>query len=141
MPTAKHLSAAPVFVKKNQGFVALVAVLVIGAVGLSIPTTLLLLGLGFSKTALATVQSGQARSLAIACAEDALEKLRESVYYAGNETKIFSSGSCQIQLISGNGNTNRVLTVMGTVGTVVRKITVQISVINPTISVTSWQEF
>ena len=124
----------------SSGFITLISVLIVGAIGVAIATSLLILGLGGSRSSFALVQSNQAKSLANACAEEALEKLRESVYYTGNATINFSIGSCQIQTIGGTGNTNRTLQTVGTVGTIQRKIKIVISSIHPVPVLTSWQE-
>jgi hypothetical protein len=127
-------------VQQHNGFVMLVSMLIVGAIGLGIGVTLLLLGLGTSRSSFTLVQSMQARSLANACAEESLEKLRESVYYTGNETKVFSTGTCQVQPITGTGNSNRTLETTGTVGPVVRKVKVVIQRVHPAPIITSWLE-
>lgn len=127
--------------KKNQsGYIVLITVLVIGAIGVAIAVSVLLLGLGSSRSGFAMQQSSQAKSLVNACAEEALQKLRESVYYTGNESLTYSSGSCQIQTISGSGNSNRTIQTVGTVGTIQRKVKVVVGSVHPTIAITSWQE-
>jgi hypothetical protein len=74
------------------------------------------------------------------CAEEALEKLREGVYYTGGETLTFSEGNCQIQTISGTGNFNRTVQTTGTVGTIIRKVEVIVSTVHPAITITSWKD-
>lgn len=124
----------------NNGFVALVAVLIIGAVGLAIAISLTLLSAGFAKTSLVIQQSQQAKSLANACAEYGLEKLRESTGYAGNETLTIGSSTCSVLAVLGSGNSNRTVQTTSTVGTITRKIKVLVSQVTPQIQLTSWQE-
>lgn len=126
--------------KKQTGFVTLLSVLILSAVAIAVTVSILLLGLGVSRTSFAVIQSVQARSLANACAEEGLQRLRESVYYAGDETKTFPTGTCTIQAISGTGNNNRTLQTIATVGTVQRKVKIIISKIHPAPVITSWQE-
>lgn len=118
----------------------LLSVLIFGVVGIAVVIAGLLLGVGYSRTSLALQQSIQAKALANACAEEALQTLRESVYYTGNETLTFNTGTCEIQTIGGNGNVNRTVTTVGTIGTIQRTVQVEIAAIHPTISITSWQE-
>lgn len=125
---------------RQHGFVTLLSVLILSAVAIAVTVSILLLGLGASRTSFALIQSVQARGLANACAEEALQRLRESVYYVGNEIKTFSAGTCTIQTISGTGNNNRTLQTIATVGTVQRKVKVGIAKIHPTPVITSWQE-
>lgn len=137
----KHSMEVLRFADKKSGLVALVTVLVTGAVGLAVAVSLVLLGLGSSRTSLILSQSVTARAYADSCAEEALQKLRESVYYAGSETIALSEGSCQIQPVLGTpGNFNRTIQTTGTVGTIVRKVEVIVSEIQPTINITSWEE-
>lgn len=126
----------------SKGFVTLLSVVVLGAIGLSITTSLLLFGAGSSHTSIVRMRSLQAKVFANACAEEALQKLRESVYYQGNETLIFSGGSCDIQSIpiGGIGNNGRTVQVIGKAGSVERRVRVIISTVHPTVLIASWQE-
>lgn len=124
----------------SQGFIALISILVISAIGGTIAVGLILLGVNSTRTSLVYTQSAQARALANACAEEALMKLRESIYYSGNETLTLTTGNCQIQAISGSGNTSRTINTSATVSNAIRKVQVVVATINPTISITSWQE-
>lgn len=124
----------------QSGFAALISVILIGAVGLAIAVSVLLLGLSSSRNSLVSRQSSQAKLFADSCAEEALQKLKESVYYTGSETLNFTLGSCQIQTITGTGNSNRTIQTTGTVGAVVRKVKIVVGTVQPTISITSWQE-
>lgn len=126
--------------KFSSGFVTLLSVLILGAVALAVTMSILLLGIGTSRTSFTAIQSAQARSLANACAEEGLQRLRESVYYTGNETRIFPGGSCVIQVITGTGNNNRTLQTTGTVGSVQRKVKIIIQKIHPAPVIISWQE-
>ncbi len=126
--------------RSGNGYTMILAVVITTVVGAGIATTVLLSGLGISRSGLVTQQSMQARSLANACAEEALQKLRESLYYNGDETLTFSAGSCQILPISGTGNTQRTVKTTGSVGSVVRKVRIVIAQVHPTISLSSWLE-
>ena len=117
----------------------LLSVLVLGAVGISITTSLLLLGVGYSRTSFAHEQSSQARALANACAEEGLQQMRNSTPFTGTGTLTLGQGICAYSVTS-QGAENRTITASGTVGTIVRKVTIIISKINPLILVTTWQE-
>lgn len=124
----------------NNGFIALISILAISAIGGTIALGLILLGINSTRTSLIYTQSAQARALANACAEEALMRLRESIYYSGNETLVLTSGSCQIQTVSGSGNINRTINTTATVYNTTRKVQVVVATVNPAISLTSWQE-
>jgi len=123
----------------QYGYITLISVLVIGAVGLAITISLILLGLGSSRTSFALEQSNQTKALTNACAEEAMQQIRDSMSFTGNGNLSLGQGTCNYTVTS-QGGQNRTITALGTVGTIVRKVKIIISKINPTITVTSWQE-
>jgi len=123
----------------NGGYITLISVLVVGAVGVAIAISLILLGLGSSRTSFAVEQSNQAKALANACAEEALEQIRNSTPFTGTGNLTLGQGACTYTVTS-QGGQNRTIIALGTVGTVVRKVKVIINHINPLITPTSWQE-
>lgn len=124
---------------KCDGYVTLISVLIVGAVGTSIVLSLLLLGSASSRTTFTYEQSLQAKNLADACAEDALEQIRTSTAFTGSGNLTIGQGSCTYLVTSGGGE-NRTITASGTVGSVIRKVTISITDIDPSIVVNSWQE-
>lgn len=123
----------------QRGYITLISVLIIGAVGLAIATSLILLGLGSSRTGFALEQSDQAKGLAMACAEEALQQIRDSTPFVGAGTVTLGQGTCTYTVTNTGGQT-RLIIASGTVGSVVRKVRITISQINPTIIISSWQE-
>jgi len=124
---------------RNGGYVALLSVLVVGAVGIAITVSLILLGLGSSRTSFATVQSNQATYLANACAEEALQQIRNSTSFTGSNNLTLGTGTCSYTVTS-QGGENHTITASGVVDTITRKVKVIINQINPTIELVSWQE-
>lgn len=124
---------------KNKGYIALITVLVVGAIGVAISTSLLLLGLGSSRSSFALEQSNQAKALANACSEEALQQIRDSTPFTGTGNLTLGQGTCTYTVVN-DGAQNRTVSASGTVGTVVRKVKITIDKINPGINVTSWQE-
>lgn len=125
--------------KSQKGYVALISVLVMGAVGVSVGVSLILLGLSFSRTSLVVEQSNQAKALANACSEEALQKIREGINFSGSGNLSLASGTCSYTVTKLTGK-NRTISATGTVGTIVRKVSIQTSSMNPSVTVTSWQE-
>ena len=123
----------------NSGYITLISVLVVGAVGIAVTLSLILLGLGSSRTSFALEQSNQTKALTNACAEEAMQQIRDSMSFTGNGNLSLRQGTCNYTVTS-QGGQNRTITALGTVGTIVRKVKIIISKINPTITVTSWQE-
>jgi len=125
--------------KGNKGFLVLLSILIVSAVGVSIATSLLLLGVGSQRTSFAIEQSSQAMALADACAEDALEQIRKDSSYTGTVTLSLGQGTCTYTISNGGGE-NRTINASSTVGTIIRRVQVSIDQINPSINASSWQE-
>lgn len=125
--------------RHQSGYITLLSTIFLIAIGGVVVSSLILLGLGFSKSSLALDQSNQAKALANACAEEALEKIYESIPFSGSATLNLGSGSCSYTVTKLTAQ-NRTITSSGTVGTIIRKISIAIDKITPSINVTSWQE-
>ena len=119
--------------------------MILAAVGLSISVSLLLLGLGASRTGLATEQSYQAGSLANSCAEESLRLLVESMPeasstpYTGAGNLTLGQGSCSYTVTNQGGQNSTVVT-SGTVGSIIRKVSITVNAIIPHLGISSWQE-
>lgn len=125
--------------RAESGYIALVTVLVTGAVGVAIAVSLLLLGLGSSRTSFSLEQSSQAKALANACAEEALQQIRDSTPFTGTGSLTLGQGTCSYTVTSQEGQ-NRTITSTSIVGTIVRKVKIIIDKITPRINITYWQE-
>ena len=123
----------------KRGYVTLLSVLIVGAVGTAVTVSLLFLGLTASRTSFVVEQAAQARMLADACAEEALQQIRSSTAYTGTAGLSLGQGSCTYTVVS-TGGENRTITASGIVGTVTRRTEVLVSAINPSITISSWQE-
>ena len=123
----------------KQGYITLISVLIVGAVGVAIATSPVLLGLGSSRTSFAVEKSNQAKALANACTEEALQQVKDSTPFTGSGSLTMGQGTCTYT-VTNQGGQNRTITSTGTVGTIIRKVKVIITKINPKITVSSWQE-
>jgi hypothetical protein len=78
---------------------------------------------------------------AYSCTEIALNKLKNDLSYAGEESITLDGVTCNILAISGTGNTNRVIKVSATTSIgVVKKIQITVQTVNPSYIFSSWQE-
>lgn len=75
--------------------------------------------------------SNIARNNSLSCMEIALDKLKTSLIYTGNETITLQSGECSIETITGVGNTNRIVTTSSTFKNFSKKFQVTVTEINP----------
>ena len=126
-------------VLNKNGFITLISVITLGAIGLSVVLFLLLAGFNSSKSIILLEQSARARSLASACLEEALQQIRNSTPFEGGGTLAIEADSCDYSVISLGGQ-NREVYASSTVSGVVRKAKVIIDIINPEINIVSWQE-
>ncbi len=124
---------------KHKGVVTLLGVLALGAVAAAISVSIILQGLNSSRTSFTMEQSAQAKALANACVEEALEEIRESVPYSGTDTLTIDPGECTY-IVTTQAGANRTITASGTVGSTIRKARVTIDKIQPQINLTSWKE-
>ncbi len=123
----------------QKGYIALITVLVIGAVGVAITISILLLGLGSSRTSFSLEQSNQAKALANACSEEALQQIHDSVPFEGTGNLTLGQGTCTYTVTKFTGH-NRTITAAGTVATTTRRVSITLDKITPNINITSWQE-
>lgn len=123
----------------NDGYITLLSVLVIGAIAVLIAVSLILLGLSSSRNSFSLEESNQAKALANACAEEALQEIQDLLVYEGSDTISLGQGSCTYT-VTNLGVQNRDIEATGTVGNVVRKVEILIDQIRPEINIVSWQE-
>ncbi len=123
----------------SRGYIALISVLIVGAIGTVIGVSLLQLGLSTSRSSFAQHQSNQAKGLANACAEEALQQIRDNTSFTGTGNLTLGQGTCTYTVTAGAGE-NRTIQSSGTVGSITRKLEVTITTINPQIIVSTWEE-
>lgn len=115
------------------------SVLVVGAVGAAITLSLIFLGLGLSRTSFAIEQSSQTKAIVNACAEEAMQQIRDSTQFTGSGNLALGQGTCAYT-VTRQGGQSRTVIASGMVGTIVRKVKIIIDKINPAINVVLWQE-
>lgn len=126
--------------KQKNGYIALITVLIVGALALSFAISTAILAIDQGKNSLLIQNSAEADSLARSCAEKALIELKTSVTYGGNETINLGNGQCQILPIEDLGDESRLIKVLSNVNSVVKRQEIQISQINPTITIDYWKD-
>lgn len=125
--------------KIKNGYIALISVLIIGAVGLSIVVSLVLLSVGSSRTSFALEQSNQAMALADTCAEEALQQIWNlDTYTASNVSISLGQGNCVYTVSS--ASVPKTITASGIVGIVVRRVSITVDSLHPYVHASSWQE-
>lgn len=117
----------------------MLSVLIVTAVGIVLSVVLLLLSVNFSRSSLVLEKFFQAKALADACAEEALQQINDRVSYSGSASLTLGQGSCSYTVTKLTGQ-NRTITASGIVGTVVRKLAISLDKVNPSLNIASWQE-
>lgn len=125
--------------KSNSGYIALISVILISAIGVAVMVSVVATGVMASKTDSSLQQSAGARSLASSCAEEALQKILETGMTTGSGNLTIASGTCTYLITSTNGQ-NITINATGMLSTVVSKIKVVIATTTPAITLSSWEE-
>lgn len=125
--------------QKQSGYVALLTVLIMGAVATSVGVMLLTTGIDSQRAALIEMQSRQARAAAVACAEEALQIMHDATSYTGTNNLALSSSSC-VYTVTNTGGDSRTIIASGTAGNVVKKVQVYATIGASSIGIISWQE-
>ena len=125
--------------QKSEGYVALITVLIVGAVSTAVSLALLVTGTDSQRSTLVTQQSIQARNLANACAEEALQQIHDDTAFTGTNNLTLGQGSCTYT-VTNTGGSNRTIVASGTVDGIVRKNQVHATIGASSITITSWQE-
>lgn len=125
--------------KNNQqnGFVILIVILIMGAVGLAVAYSVTIFGVDANRMSLVMQQAEEARGLANACAEEGLMQIFIDKHYTG--TQILLDGGCSFTVFNLGGK-NREVRAVGTAENVTKKIKILVDQVNPDIRVSSWQE-
>lgn len=125
--------------RSQSGYVALLAVLITGAIATAIALLILVNGNDLQRGGQVEVWSAQARSLAVACEQEALQQMHDTTSYTGTAGLTLGAGTCSYTVTS-TGASTRTVVASATVQSVVRKIQIYATIGSSSISITSWQE-
>jgi hypothetical protein len=125
--------------KNKNGYITLLSIIVVSSVGLAIILSISLISISSIRSSGDLYKSNQAKALANACAETALQEIRNLDSFTGNDNLLINNGACDYT-VSDLGGENREITAKGNIGDIVRKVKVNINAINPQITIASWQE-
>lgn len=130
------------FPTSQAGFIALLSVVLAGALVLTISIGISLRSVGSAQMSIGQEQSHRALALADLCAEQALMKLESVLDYAGEPgAPIMIDGeSCEILAVEGSGNFNRTVKTQSAVSGYTKKIRIQVSQVSPIMQIASWEE-
>jgi len=124
----------------QHGYIALISVLIIGAVSLTIATALLITGSDAQQENLARQQSAKARNAAAGCTEEALQQIHDNTAFTATNTTVTVGDAACTYTVTNTGSSTRTIVSTSTNGTVVRKIQAYVTINASSLSVSSWQE-
>ena len=124
----------------GQGYIALISVILMSALGLGIMLSVIASGVNASRTDFSLQQSGAARSLASSCAEEALEKILETSTTSSSGNLTIGSGTCSYLIAATSSGQTIIISSTGVLGTVTSKIKVVLATTTPGITLSSWEE-
>ncbi|MDO8663475.1 MAG: hypothetical protein Q7K28_01380 [Candidatus Wildermuthbacteria bacterium] len=122
-----------------RGYIALISILIINAIILLIAISAGVLSISESNLNLEKNRSSGALYLASACAEEALQKIREFTSFQGSGNLALGEGTCTYAVTKLTGQ-NRIIAAGGTVQNAIQKIKITLDGVTPDINITSWQE-
>ncbi len=126
--------------ESRKGYIALISVILMSALGLGIMLSVIAAGVNASRTDFSLQQSGGARSLASSCAEEALQKILETSTTTSSGNLTIGSGTCAYLITSTSSGQNITISSTGILGTVTSKIKVVVATTTPGITLSSWEE-
>lgn len=123
----------------ESGYVALLAVLIVGAAATAIALVLVGTGANSQRSALVSQQAKQARALAVSCGHEALQQIHDNPAYSGTGALPLGQGNCTYTVVI-TGPVTRSVAVRSTVGNAVKNIQAYATIGTTSIGMTSWQE-
>lgn len=123
----------------ENGYIALISVLIIGAVSLTSALVMLTTGVDNQQLSAVEKNSDQSLRLAEACIEEALQQYHDSTTYTGTNNLTLGAGTCSYTVTS-TGSSSRTIDATATVNGLVKKLRVYATIGGSSISVTSWQD-
>lgn len=126
-------------VTKQSGYVALISVLIIGAVSVTVATTLLIAGADAQRENVLRQQSLKARHAAAACVDEALQQIHDNTTFTGTASLTVGDASCSYT-VTNTGSSTRTIDASSTNGSAIRKIQAYVTIGASSLSISSWQE-
>ncbi len=124
--------------KNNRGFSTLFVVILLGSAILSFALAISTSNFWSIQRSTAAKNSIQGKALVNACAEIALENIRQNNSYAGTNNITLNNNSCDYT-VTNNGGASKKIIVSGTINTVISKLTIITNSFNP-LTISSWLE-
>lgn len=122
----------------KNGFSTLFLVIITGFVLFAMLLYMSTTSLWSIRTSIDDKTSMQTEQMVNACAESALEVLREDKNFIGSGSDSINSDTCSYTVTNTGGN-NRLINITATIGSITRKLQITTSAFNPLV-ISSWQQ-
>ncbi|MDD5639506.1 MAG: hypothetical protein PHR47_01720 [Candidatus Pacebacteria bacterium] len=124
--------------KKNKGFIALMMVLIISAIGLAIAISLLSQNNLFLKNTYSFEQMEKAKAIANACSEEALLRIKNNPFISGFYDLNSLEGHCSYNIFNNGG----VITIesLAVVNDYTRKVNITVQSVDSKLEILSFEE-
>lgn len=132
----------PYRITNQEGYIALIALIIISAVTLAIALSMNSLSITETDTGLLRQQSSQAEQAAYSCLQEAYLRLMSDGLYVGGTALTVSPGSCMIVSVTTpiSAPADRIVIVSADVGGVQRQFTGRVTVSAAGLALVSWEE-
>lgn len=135
----RNFLGKPAGAQDEDGLIALISVLIFGALAAVIAIGLASRSVDEAKISFSRESGTGARFLADAAAEEAIKKIKENGGYRGNENPVFPSGNCQILPVTVAGSVYTVQTSCNLDGFTQKIMVVLTRAANSAITIHSWR--
>ena len=124
----------------EDGYIALISVLILSAAGLAMVTTALLLSSDTLRVDLAVQQAAEARALAQACAEQSLQLMKDVLSCQDSNGQLTDSVGTCTYVSTGQGTSTCSVLATGSVGQAVSSLEVTVLQTETGLQLQSWTE-
>jgi len=124
-------------INNKKGYISLMSTLVIGAVVSVVTISILWISAVSAQNSVIRGNGIQARALADACAEYALQQIRDSSSFSGSGNITLDGNTCSYSVSTGGGG-SRTISTTGTVDQSAIDLVVLVDAITPAINITAW---
>jgi len=125
-------------IKRRNGFITLMSVIVMVAVASALAISVILLGTDSLRMSGVVNDEKEAMAIADACAEEALGQIRAHDL-VGTANLSVATGTCTYPITAGAGEARTVEVTAAAAG-ITRKIRITIDAIDPALHITAWED-
>jgi hypothetical protein len=123
----------------QKGFITLYSVIILGSIGVALVAVLAMSSIFSIQNSGDDFNSAQARKAVDSCVEVALQVMSANNSFTGSGNSSIGGATCTY-LVTNTGGNNRTINATGTLGSLIRKVTVSTNAFSPKINISNWLE-